>query len=318
MNKKIISAVLVVISFIWIFAMVYRDQEGIAQIWANLNAGSFVMLIDATIFVMIAVALLVPLVEIITRQNTRRIFPIRYLARLFFAGQVVSYLPGRLLGTAYLVNETQKVIPALTMVRMNIELILTIMMFNTLMALSIMAYYLVGLQASGGLAFLGLILFVVYHRMNLFDFFLNVSAKFLPKKFSDKALQAKTHRPFEFKTIALMLIIFAIHWAAYLKAWMCLKSAFAMLDGKAVFLLASAYSVSWFIGFITMVTPGGLGVREVSFVLLSSKDLTKQQASFLSLFLRIWLIIVDILLFLISQAVVKFFPCTAEGKPLPE
>ncbi|MGE0267280.1 MAG: lysylphosphatidylglycerol synthase domain-containing protein [Candidatus Omnitrophota bacterium] len=316
MNKKLISAVLMVISFVWIFALVYRDKEGIGQIWSNLHSDNIHMLIDATIFVVIAVALLVPLVEIITRQNTQRVFPIRYLARLFFAGQVVSYLPGRLLGTAYLVNETQKIIPALTMVRLNVELILTIMLFNTLTAFSIMAYYLAGGMAALGSAVLGLGLFVVYHRMNLFDLLLQTTSKLLPKKFSEKLLKAKTHRPFEFKTIGLMIVIFTIHWAAYLKAWLCLKNAFVMLEGQAVFLLAAAYSISWFIGFITMVTPGGLGVREVSFVVLVSEYLPKQLASFLSLFLRIWLIVVDILLFLASYAVFKMFPCKIE--PLPE
>lgn len=308
---------MVIISFVWIFALIYRDQEGIHQIWTNLRSENLLMVIDATIFVLIAVALLVPLVEIITRQNTQRAFPLRYLARLFFAGQVVSYLPGRLLGTAYLVNETQKIIPALTMIRINLELIMTIMLFNTLMALAIMAYYLVGVPAAVGLSILGLALFVVYHRMNLFDFFLQVSSQFLPKKFSEKVLQAKTHRPFEFKTIGLMLVVFMIHWAAYLKAWLCLKSAFVMLDGQAVFLLAAAYTLSWFIGFITLITPGGLGVREVSFVLLSSNYLTKQQASFLSLFLRVWLIAVDIILFLLSAAVLKYFPCTVEEQTQP-
>jgi uncharacterized membrane protein YbhN (UPF0104 family) len=317
MHKKLISVVLTVISFLWIFTLIYRDQEGIAQILASLHSGSVFMLIDATVFVIIAVALLVPLVEIITRQNTQRAFPLRYLARLFFAGQVVSYLPGRLLGTAYLVNETQKIIPALTMVRINLELIMTVMLFNTLTALAIMAYYLVGVPIAVGLSILGLILFVLYHRMNLVDFFLQVSSRFLPKKFSEKVLQAKTHRPFEFKTIGIMLVIFMIHWAAYLKAWLYLKSAFVMLDGQAVFLLAAVYSLSWFIGFITLITPGGLGVREVSFVLLSSNYLTKQQASFLSLFLRVWLIAVDIILFLLSVAVLKCFPCKVEERTPP-
>lgn len=315
-NKKLLSTVMVAISFVWIFALVYRDKQGLTHLWTDLQAGSFLMMADATLFILIAVALLVPLVEIIVRQNTQRVFPIRYLARLFFAGQIVSYLPGRLLGTAYLINETQKIIPALTMIRINIELILTIMLFNTSLAMVILAYYLVGLKTAAILGTLGLILFVVYHRINMFDYILHMAAKILPKKFSEKILKAKTHRPFDYKTIGVMLVVFAIHWAAYLKAWLCLKNAFVMLEGHAVFLLAAAYSISWFIGFITMVTPGGLGVREVSFVLLVSEYLPKQTASFLSVFLRIWLILVDIILFLVSLAVVKIFPCKIE--PLPE
>ena len=83
-----------------------------------------------------------------------------------------------------------------------------------------------------------------------------------------------------------------------------------MLDSNIVFLLAAAYTISWIIGFVTLVTPGGLGIREVSFVLICSQYLSQHHASFLSLFLRIWLILVDLLLFLISHTVLKMFPYT--------
>lgn len=310
LNKRNISSILIFLSFIWIVSIITNNRDEISQIWGNLQPNSFLYLIYATFFVCVAVALLVPLFEIIVYQNTQRKFPLRYLARLFFAGQIVSYLPGRLLGTVYLINETKRNFSALTMVRINIELILTIILFNTFTAFSLIGFFLKGPVVAALTFLLGIIIFVIYHQLNLFDGLLHVLSVILPQKMSEKISQVKTHRAFNLKTIVLMIGILIIHWLAYLYAWISLKKVFIMLDSNIVFLLAAAYTISWIIGFVTLVTPGGLGIREVSFMLICSQYLSQHHASFLSLFLRIWLILVDLLLFLISHAVLKMFPCT--------
>ena len=312
MKKKIISILLVVLSFGWILSMIYRDRDGFSQIIMNMQPQSLLGLFYATICVCVSVVLLVPLFSLIIYQNTQRTLPLRYLARLFFAGQIVSYLPGRLLGTAYLINETQKIIPALTMIRINMELILTIAMFNTIVAASILVYFQWGWLAGAGLFTAGLVFFIAYHRMNLFDMFLNILVKLFPQKLSDKIGKTRTHRPFEYQAIFKMIVIFVIYWGMYLLAWFFLRQVFPMIDNKLVFILAATYTISWFIGFISMITPGGLGVREVSFVVLSSNYLSNQHMSVLSLFLRLWLIIVDLILFATSVVVLKIFPCDVQ------
>lgn len=310
LNKQNISSILVFLSFIWIVSIITNNRDEISQIWGNLQPNSFLYLIYATFFVCVAVALLVLLFEIIVYQNTQWKFPLRYLARLFFAGQIVSYLPGRLLGTVYLINETKRNFSALTMIRINIELILTIILFNTFTAFSLIGFFLKGPVVAALTFLLGIIIFVIYHQLNLFDGLLHFLSVILPQKMSEKVSQVKTHRAFNLKTIVLMIGILIIHWLAYLYAWIFLKKVFLMLDSNIVFLLAAAYTISWIIGFVTLVTPGGLGIREVSFMLICSQYLSQHYASFLSLFLRIWLILVDLLLFLISHAVLKMFPCT--------
>lgn len=311
-TKRNISLALVALSFVWIITIIYQNYDDFYKIGDSLKPDSFLYIVLSTILMCLAIALLVPLFKIIVFQNMQRNFPTQYLARLFFAGQIVSYLPGRFLGVAYIINETQKFIPPLVMIRINIEMILTIMVFNIFAASSIISFAQFGPTLAAALMTGGIILFFVFLRANLFDSFLQILSRIFPEKISGKFIQTKTHRPYEYKTILQIITLLIIHWVLYLCAWFYLRQVFVILDSNIVFLLAATYTISWIIGFVTMITPGGLGIREVSFALLSSKYLAQHHASILSLFLRIWFICVDLCLFLISHILLKIFPCSIE------
>lgn len=78
-----------------------------------------------------------------------------------------------------------------------------------------------------------------------------------------------------------------------------------MLVNLSLLICVFLYSVSWLIGFITPGAPGGLGVRESLFVILSSGIISVGDAFILSAILRLITIIGEVIIFAISIIILK-------------
>ena len=57
--------------------------------------------------------------------------------------------------------------------------------------------------------------------------------------------------------------------------------------------LGCASILAWLIGYVSLITPGGVGVREASFVLLTAPWLSQPEAMLISLIQRVLWTIVD-------------------------
>ena len=268
----------------------------------------------ATLLVFAALSMLVPLFHIVVHQNCHIRLPVHYLAKLFFTGQIISYLPSRFLGTAYMVNETQRLIPAVSMIRINIELVAMIMVYNSFIAAAILANYLMSATWALVVFALGTVFFALYLRLNLLDKFLGIAAGIAPQRIADKLNAARSKADFDYSQIGAVIALLLTYWVFYILSWLCLKLTFPILAETNVILLSATYTLSWIVGFVTLITPGGLGIREVSFVALNAQFMSQFESSFLSIFLRIWLIVIDICLFFISRMVVQAFPVTLPEK----
>lgn len=89
----------------------------------------------------------------------------------------------------------------------------------------------------------------------------------------------------------------------YLLVWVCLGISF-FLFVKSIYpihitqfpIIMGIYAFSWSISFMTLVTPGGLGVREAILSLLLTSCLPPATATLVALLSRLWVIGVEILL----------------------
>ncbi len=311
--KPIISGILVITACLWLAWIVYQNQAELLELYRDMTVRNMLWLVAATAFVMLAISLLVPLFHILVYQNCHLDLPIRFLAKLFFSGQIVSYLPSRFLGTAYMVNETQKLIPAITMVRINIELVALIMLYNGFVSVAILAYYVNSAGSAAAVFIVGTVIFSLYLRLNLLDKILALAARLAPPNFREKLQAARSKVDFDYPLICKVIGLLLLYWIFYLLAWLCLQNTFPILAGENVIVLGATYTLSWIIGFITLITPGGLGIREVSFVALNTQFLSRFHSSFLAIFLRIWLILIDFTLFVISRAILYFYPVTGKA-----
>ena len=87
-------------------------------------------------------------------------------------------------------------------------------------------------------------------------------------------------------------------WAVYLVAWQSLGRAFPNSAGNDMMLLCATYSIAWVVGFVSVFTPSGMGVREAVFLFLTPAD-SLASLAFLAVIVRFWLLAIDILLSLL-------------------
>jgi uncharacterized membrane protein YbhN (UPF0104 family) len=87
-----------------------------------------------------------------------------------------------------------------------------------------------------------------------------------------------------------MFMLLAIHlgaWTCYAAGGATLAHALHASDHVGAIDVGSAFVASWLLGFLSVVTPGGLGVREAALVLLLRPTLSLPQATGLALVARL-------------------------------
>lgn len=143
-----------------------------------------------------------------------------------------------------------------------------------------------------------------YHRIVLFAFpvisvffvhpkLLNAWAGFL----AERLRQPWT--PLELPWRSLLGI-----WALYVLGWIMLGAGVALFchgvlripEGNGVF-IGSSYTVAWLVGTLTMIAPGGMGIREGALGLLLSQILPTGPAFTLAVGIRMWTLLVEIACF---------------------
>jgi hypothetical protein len=97
----------------------------------------------------------------------------------------------------------------------------------------------------------------------------------------------------------LFALLFFVNWIIFGLAFFFLVRAFFLVDYKNLILIAVIFCLSIFIGFLIFLVPAGLGIREGTLTLFLAKIIPLGAASFISVFSRIWLMIGEIILFLI-------------------
>jgi uncharacterized membrane protein YbhN (UPF0104 family) len=97
---------------------------------------------------------------------------------------------------------------------------------------------------------------------------------------------------------------FVLVWVCYLSIWWALTQIFGILANINIWLLCASYALAWVVGYLAMITPGGLGVREAGFFALASPLMSLPELTFLAVFIRLWQILVESLMF-VAFAFVK-------------
>lgn len=189
------------------------------------------------------------------------------LAHLYFAGQLMKHLPGRVWGLAYQAAQGQRASLAQWVAVTSVYMILS-MAFALWVAGSVLSFLLGwawGLAAFGA----GCAAYLLGWQSGPLRALLSLARKTsLPVlvRLSD-ALQPFTQVDARFK--GRLLAWFLLSWGLYLLAWAGYGLAWPTLNAIDGVWLCSFYTVAWFVGYVSLVTPSGLGVRELTFVLLA-------------------------------------------------
>ena len=91
--------------------------------------------------------------------------------------------------------------------------------------------------------------------------------------------------------------------ASHILLWICQGVAFylfvrslAPVDWTDVGTLTACYAFAWIVGFLSFLTPGGLGIREGLLGLLLSSYMPVPQATLIALLCRLWMLLAEIVL----------------------
>ncbi len=98
--------------------------------------------------------------------------------------------------------------------------------------------------------------------------------------------------------VTLITAVLLASWVLYFSAWTFLGKAWPAFSGLDLIKLCALYTLAWLFGFLSMITPGGLGVREGAFAVLAH-GLPADALVLLMVVARLWMFIVELSLFLV-------------------
>jgi uncharacterized membrane protein YbhN (UPF0104 family) len=246
----------------------------------------------------IALLFTVPIFRTMLETHARLPVTPGYAARLLFVSQILRHLPGRFWGVMYLVNETHDRFPAASMVRANVDFMLYSMAFNLLTAGSLVVAVTVGPLVALVFAMAGATSLTIALRVNMIGKLTAKFSRILPGSLREFTGDMATQPILPWSIAVTVSGLFILVWLCYLSVWWALPEVFAMLRDVNIWLLCASYSLAWVIGYIAMITPGGLGVREAGFFALASPLMGLPELTFLAVFVRVWQILVESLMFL--------------------
>lgn len=93
--------------------------------------------------------------------------------------------------------------------------------------------------------------------------------KYLIRRIAPEVQQASFHRNAFFGAVMWCTLA----WVAYTLGGVLLTRAFFEISFSATLAVATALSLSWFIGYVSFITPSGLGFREAAFAVLAAPAL---------------------------------------------
>lgn len=95
-----------------------------------------------------------------------------------------------------------------------------------------------------------------------------------------------------------ILVLFLLMWYCYgLSLIFFARGIEPQLTFSSIFIFSSSYSLAWFLGFIVLFLPSGLGLREYSLTLLlmAQFGVLKANASFIAIGFRVLISIAELL-----------------------
>jgi len=100
---------------------------------------------------------------------------------------------------------------------------------------------------------------------------------------------------FRYMDIAVFIGIYFVLWLVNGVAFFYLVRSIYFIDYSKILFLSGAFAVAWVMGFVSLISPGGLGVREGILSVLLSIYMPLPIAIIISLISRVWAIIVEFL-----------------------
>lgn len=280
----------------WVVVLLARDFR---ELRSDFQIASIESLLLTIVLGVVALLLIVPVFQSLLHVHSNLHIRYRHAARMLFVAQILRHIPGRIWGIAYLVAETRSDIPSTAMVRANLDTMLYAIYFSALVAVSLVGGVAWGAPLALALFLVGSILLAVAVRFDWFGHVLVAVAKVVPGRVQSLAGRLLLERRMPWSSAIMIVVCVALSWVCYLTVWWMFPRIFPVLEDVNIWLLCASYAAAWFIGYVSMITPSGLGVREASFFAFAGTLTSLPNLAFLAVFVRGWQLIAEITVFVV-------------------
>lgn len=140
--------------------------------------------------------------------------------------------------------------------------------------------------------FLPIIFLLIIITPHFFKIIFNFALKIFKREKLDFSFPIK-------KSIILLFLYILVWLFQGIAFFFLIKSFYQQISAENLFSLIGIYALSWMLGFIVLIAPGGLGVREGSILLFLKDIFPIGIASLIALISRVWITIHELLNFLI-------------------
>jgi uncharacterized membrane protein YbhN (UPF0104 family) len=279
----------------WVIVLLARDFGAVRT---DFQIASYAWLLATVLIGVVALLLLVPVFQslLVVHSDQR----IRYVqaARMLFVAQILRHLPGRIWGIVYLVAETRREIPSAAMVRANLDTMFYAVFFILLVAASLLIGVYSGVPLAVACYAVGSVLLGVSIRFDILGHCIATLTRLIPRLAEKLEQQLPAQRKIPWSVAVRIVACTGLSWVCYLSVWAVFPWIFPILQDVNIWLLCASYSAAWFIGYVSMITPSGLGVREASFFAFASALTTMPNLAFLAVFVRVWQLAAEVIVFL--------------------
>lgn len=214
---------------------------------------------------------------------------------LHFSGQLLRYLPGRFWGYVYQAGVTHGEVSKASLARANIDLMLYSIVGSAIVAGVVVTVRLeyplwtAVIIALAGMAVIGVLF------MGGVGLLLHSIGRVLPERLN-RVVLAIADSGISAGMFLIVNSVFLLSWVAYLAGWNLLGTAYPAYAQVDFITLGALYSLASIIGILAAITPAGLGVREASFIVLSTGVAPSEVIAYFALFGRVWLLAIELVL----------------------
>lgn len=238
--------------------LVFKSKDVLLTVIDGVNWPLF--LLSALIAVTDNVLICVLFRDILAKYNIQVDFS--SVGQMYFFGQMAKYIPGRFWNILYHISFINKPGAATAMIFANIDITLVMILRNTAISLALICFFN-SLSISIFLFIFGSATFVFFCQ----SYWIADICKRFSKRGRSLATDEITNRKRP-ETLKLLLINTG-SWIVFLIANFAVLNATLDMPVQQSATYISYFSLAWVAGVIIFIVPAGVGIREMTFILLA-------------------------------------------------
>lgn len=219
-------------------------------------------------------------------------YRLREVAHLYFTAQLLKHLPGRVWGVGYQWAAAERVVSLGSWVQVNIMHMVFATYFALWSSAFVLSFFADSLSGMAVLVLGAVGCLLLWGAPRVIAKLPWIGPLVVQRFGAESVVALAAIVPADKLRI---LALFAVSWLLLYTSWYANGMAYAPLGGIGGMRMCAYYMIAWFVGYISLLTPSGLGVRELIFAWLA-QDFPNEAIVLMAVVGRVSLMAVDLLL----------------------